>query len=123
MTLNYTVCGQVHITIINFLEKILSAFNKAEPKGGGTKTSAALDNLFMSDKECEKLPQNKTVQFHNPVENTLYTIKQSRPDTCTDVALLTTIVPAHNLEDWSTMFHMMRYIRGTRTLPLILSSN
>ena len=41
MTLDYTVSGQVEITIINFLDKVLIAFDKAEPKGGGTKTSSA----------------------------------------------------------------------------------
>ena len=33
MTLDYTVRGQVQITIIDFLEKFLIAFDKAEPKG------------------------------------------------------------------------------------------
>ena len=50
MTLDYTVRGQFQITIIDFVDKVLLAFNKAEPKGGGTKTSAAQDNLFRVDK-------------------------------------------------------------------------
>ena len=49
MTLYYTICGQVQITMIDFLDKVLIYFNKAEPKGGGTKTSAAPDNLFKVD--------------------------------------------------------------------------
>ena len=56
MTLDYTVRGQVQITIIKFLHKILISFKKAEPKGGGTKTSAAPENLFKVDEYCEKLP-------------------------------------------------------------------
>ena len=46
MTLDYTISGQVQITMINFLYKILIAFYKAKPKGNGTKKSAAPDNLF-----------------------------------------------------------------------------
>ena len=46
MNLDYTVRGQVQIMVINFLDKFLIAFDKAEPKGGGTKTSAAQENLF-----------------------------------------------------------------------------
>ena len=46
MTLDYTVCGQVHIKMIYFLEEVLMDLDKAEPKGGGTNTSAAPDNLF-----------------------------------------------------------------------------
>ena len=94
-----------------------------KPKGGGTKTSVAPDNLFKVDEDFEKLPQSKTVQFHNLVKNTLYASKQARPDTCTAVAFLTTIVPSPNVDNWSNMVYMMRYTRVTRTLPLILSAN
>ena len=41
MTLDYTVRGQFQITMIDFLDKVLIAFDKAEPKGSGTNTSAA----------------------------------------------------------------------------------
>ena len=81
ITLDYTVFGQFQITIIDFLDKVLIAFDKAEPKGGGTKTSAAQDNLIRVDKYCEKFPQSKTVQFHNLVANTSYVTKRARPDT------------------------------------------
>ena len=123
MTLDYTVRGQVQITIIDFLYEVLIAFDKAEPKGGGTKTSASPENLFKADKDCEKLPQSKTVQFHTLVAKTLYATKQARPDTCTAVAFLRKIVRAPELDNWAKMVHMMRYIRGMRTLPLILSAN
>ena len=56
MTLDYTVRGQVQITMINFLDKFLIALDTEEPKGGSTKTSAAPDNLFKIDKDCKKLP-------------------------------------------------------------------
>ena len=109
--------------MIDFLDEVLTAFDKAEPKGGGTKTSAAPENLFKMDEDCEKLPQSKTVQFHNLVAKTLYTTKRSRLDTCMAVAFLATIVRAPDLDYWAKLFHMMRYIRGTRTLMLILSAN
>ena len=123
MNLDYTICGQAQITMIDSVEEILIAFDKVETKGGGTKRSAAPDNLFKLEKYCEKLPHNKTVQFHNLVAKTLYATKRARPDTCTAIEFLTTIVQAPNLDDWGKMVHMMRYIRGTRTLPLILISS
>ena len=122
MTLDYTVCGQVQITMIDFLDEVLIAFDKAEPKGGSTNTIAALENLFKVDEDYEKLPQSKTVKFRNLVEKTVYTTKQARLDTCTAVAFLTTIVQAPDLDNWTKMVHMMRYIRGTRTILLILSA-
>ena len=52
MTLDYIVRGQVQITMIDFLNKVLTDFNKAEPKGGGTKTSASPENLFKVEGDC-----------------------------------------------------------------------
>jgi hypothetical protein len=123
MTLDYSIPGQVKITMIDYVDEILAAFDKAEPKGGGTKTSAAPDSLFKVDEDCDKLAQAKAVEFHNLVANTLYATKRARPDTCTVIAFLTTRVPEPDKDDWTKLVHLMRYIRGTRTMPLILSAN
>jgi hypothetical protein len=61
MTLDYTVHGQVKISMFDYVSDIIAAFNKAESKGGGTKTSVAPDSLFKVDKSCEKLKQDKAV--------------------------------------------------------------
>jgi hypothetical protein len=75
MTLDYSVPGQVKITMLEYVNEILAAFDKAEPKGGGTKTSAAPDSLFKVDDDCEKLAQVKAVEFHNLMAKTLYATK------------------------------------------------
>jgi hypothetical protein len=85
MTLDYTIRGQVKIMMIDYVEEILTAFDKADPKGGGTKTSAAPETLFKIDKDCEKLQPSKAVEFHNLVAKTLYATKRARPDTCTEM--------------------------------------
>jgi hypothetical protein len=92
MTLNYTIGGNAKITMFDYVNEILTAFDKAEPKGAGTKSSAAPDNLFMVNEDCNKLPSEKAVQFHNMVAKTLYATKRARPDTCTSIAFLTTRV-------------------------------
>jgi hypothetical protein len=123
MTLDYTFCGQVRITMFDYVEEILTDFDKAEPKGGGTKISAAPDSLFKVDDSCVKLAQNKAVEFHNLVAKTLYATKRARPDTCTAISFLTTRVREPDKDDWTKLVHLMRYIRGTCTMPLILSAN
>ena len=75
MTLDYTVHGQVKITMQDYVDKILTAFEKAEPKGGGTKSSAAPETLFKVDEDCKKLESNKAVEFHNLVAKMLYATK------------------------------------------------
>jgi hypothetical protein len=123
MALDYNVCGQVKITMFDYADEILTAFDKAEPKEGGTKTSAASASLFKVDESCVKLAQKKAVEFHNLVAKTLYATKRARPDTCTAIAFLTTRVREPDKDDWTKLVHLMRYIRGTRTMPLILSVN
>jgi hypothetical protein len=118
-----TVHGQVKITMCYYVNEIFTTFDKAEPKGGGTRTSTAPDSLFKVDKSCAKLAQNKAVEFNNMVAKTLYATKRARPDTCTAIALLTMKVREPNKDDWTKLVHLMRYNRGTRMMPLILSAN
>jgi hypothetical protein len=57
------------------------------------------------------------------VAKTLYATKQARPDTCTAIAFLTMRVQVLDKDDWNKVVHLMKYLRGTHTLPLILSAN
>jgi hypothetical protein len=123
MTLDYTALGRVNISMFDYIDEIINAFDKAEPKGGGTKSSAAPDNLFKVDEDCEKLPPEKAVEFHNLVAKTLYATKQARPDICTAIAFLTMRVQAPDKDDWNKLTHLMKYLRGTCMLPLILNAN
>jgi hypothetical protein len=55
--------------MFDYVDEIINAFDKAEPKGGSTKSSTALDNLF------KVLLSEKAVEFHNLVAKTLYATK------------------------------------------------
>jgi hypothetical protein len=105
MTLDYTVRGQVKISMYDSVGEIIAAFNKADPKGGDTNTSAAPDSLFKVDESYKKLKQDNAVEFHNLVAKTLYATKKTRPDTCTAIAFLTTRVLAPDEYDWTKMVH------------------
>jgi hypothetical protein len=122
MTLDYTVRGQVKIMMFDYIDEIITAFEKIKPKASGTKATAAPDNLFKVDEDCEKLKPLKAQTFHNIVAKTLYATKRARPDTCTLIAFLTTRVRELDKDDWMKLTHLMKYVRGTRQLPLILSA-
>jgi hypothetical protein len=109
--------------MFDYVNEIINAFDNAEPNGGGTKSSAAPDDLFKVNEDCEKLLPEKAVEFHNLVAKTLYSTKQARPNTCTAIAFLTTRVRAPDKDGWNKLTHLMKYLRGTCTLPLILSAN
>jgi hypothetical protein len=123
LILDYTVRDQVKITMFDYVYEIFAAFYKAEPQGGDTKSSTAPESLFKVDESCEKLKQDKAVEFHNVVVNTLYATKPARPDTCTAIAFLSMRVRAPDKDNWIKLVHLMRYIRCTRTMPIILSAN
>ena len=92
MRLDYSSPGRVMISQFEYIAEVILAFDKADPGGSGTKTSAAPTNLFRIDDDCVKLLPNKAKEFHNIVAKSLYATKRSRPDTCTAVAYLTTRV-------------------------------
>jgi len=63
MTLDFTIHGQVKISMFDYIEEILAAFEKAEPKRNDTKSSAVPESLFKIDEDCEKLPAKRELSF------------------------------------------------------------
>ena len=61
MTLYYTEGGNVKVRMIYYINEIISASNKEYPRGSGIKTSAALEDLYKVDEDCEKLIPDKDV--------------------------------------------------------------
>ena len=56
-TVDYTFCGQVRITILGYIEDILTNINKVDPKGKGTKSRAATNNIFVVKEDVKNLDQ------------------------------------------------------------------
>ena len=63
------------------------------------------------------------MEFHYLLAKMLLATKPARPDTCTTISFLAMRVREPNNEYWAKLVHLMKYIRGTRNLPLILSAN
>ena len=61
--------------------------------------------------------------IYNLVTKNIYTTNQAIPDACAAVAFLKKIVREPNKYDWGKLVNLMKYIRGTRDLTLILSAN
>ena len=123
MTLDYSVDGQVKITMLGYIKECIELFEKMAPNKRGSKSSAAPKNLFVVDDNSKKLSDSKREQFHSLVAKMLFATKHVRPDTGTTMSFLTTRVSEPDVDDWKKLAHLMRYIRGTKELPLILSAN
>jgi hypothetical protein len=87
-----------------------------------SKTSAAPNNLFVVNEDCEKLSDEAAAAFHTIVAKALYITKRARPDINPAIAFLTMPVRSPNIEDWEKIRHLMGYLslRGDRGRPLIL---
>ena len=46
MILDYSTVGQLKITMLDYIDEIIDAFDKSDPTGGGTKPSAAPAIIF-----------------------------------------------------------------------------
>jgi hypothetical protein len=123
--------GQCRVTMYDYLNGILEAFDEAVKKHGeGYITvkkrryvkTAAPDNLFVVNKDCKKLSLEAAASFHTNIAKTLYVTKRARPDTCLNIAFLTMRVRAQDTDDLEMLCHLMEYLRGDQDQALVLSA-
>jgi hypothetical protein len=97
-------------------------FSAVTKKKNVARTSAAPDDLFIINKDIEKLSEEGATAFHNLVAKTVYVSKHTRPDVSTAI-FLTTRVRAPDVDDWRKLSDLVEYLRVDRLRPLILSTN
>jgi hypothetical protein len=87
--------------MIDYVDEILVAYDKAlkdlsdgfsavTKKKHVTRTSVAPEDLFIVDKDTEKLSEEGAMAFHILVAKTLYVSKHTRLDVSMAIAFLTT---------------------------------
>jgi hypothetical protein len=134
MSLDFGHNNQCRISMIDYVDKIVAAYNKAlgklddgfsavKKKNNPARTSAAPDDLFVVDKDAEKLNKESSIAFHHLVAKTLYVSKHARLDVSTAIAFLTTRVRGPDINDWRKLSHLIEYLRVDRLCPLILSAD
>jgi hypothetical protein len=123
MTIDFTMKGQCKISMLEYIDDLLKAFEKVAPKETGTKVSAAPKDLFVVDEDSKKLSPERAEEFHSLVAKVLFATKCAWLDTGTAISYFTTWVREPNEQDWKKLVHLMKYLRGTKDLPLILSAD
>ena len=58
MTLEYSIVGQVNITMLDYIDEIIHAFDKSYPTGRFTKPSTAPDILLSSTNTVKSSMEN-----------------------------------------------------------------
>jgi hypothetical protein len=133
MSLDFSHTGQCRVTMYDYLDLdgILDAFDEVVKKHSEgyitvktrscVKTAAPV-NLFVVNEDCEELSLEAAASFHTIVVKTFYVTKQAKPDTCLNIAFLTTRVRAPDSDDWEKLCHLMECVRDDQDQPLVISA-
>jgi virulence-associated protein VapD len=115
MTFDWSIKGEVSITQEGYICEML------ENSGviGEAKTPAA-SNLYETRDEIELVSDEMKEWYHCQVAKLLYLAKRTRPECLTAVAYLTTRVTKCNIDDVVKLVRLIRYIRKTREMGIIL---
>jgi hypothetical protein len=91
----------------------------------GYAATPATENLLYvrTDEERTILDETMARAFHHLVAQLLFASSRSRKDIQTTVAFLTTRVRSHDEDDWGKLKRVLKYIRGTIHMPLVLKAD
>jgi hypothetical protein len=122
MTLDYTVKGEVKITMVDFLEGVIGDFPGVID---GTAPTAASETFFNVRPVEERviLEEERARAFHHAVSQLLFESSRASKDIHLAVSFLTTRVKQPDEDDWNKLKRLLKYIRGTIYMPLILRAN
>ena len=106
----------------NYIHVIVTDFKPYDPSNKNARTPAA-NHPFKVRDDQKKLLESLAQLFHTFTAPALFSTKRSGPDIHTAVAFITTRVLCPDDDDWINLVRLIRYLRATLTLPLILSAD
>ena len=120
MDLDFSVDGEVRLTMVPYLQEILDEF----PDDWGKPVSTpAANHLFDEQEDSVLLDEEKSKTYHHVVAKMLWAALRARPDLLTALSFLTSKVQSPNVDDYKKLCRTLSYLAGTITLPLILSAD
>ena len=117
MDIDWSTEGMVVLTMYDYLEDIL---NESPPEFDGEDVTPVVSELFTVNIIHQKLDTPTLELFHHIVAKFLYIAKRARPDLQVGVAFLCKRVKCQNVCDWKKLGRLVRYVRATIHLPLII---
>ena len=121
MTLDYGIKDKVQIKMTDYIENMLA---ELPADMDGESATPASNHLFeVNDEDPVPLDKEKAEMFHHYVAKLLFLCKRARPDIQTAVAFLCTRVKGPDMDDYKKLARVMKYLRGTTTMPLTLQAD
>jgi hypothetical protein len=120
MTFDYSYGKEVRINMWDFLKKVIEEFPEEIT---GVCATPANDYLFKVRENGRKLSEELAEAFHHTVYQLLFAANRARRDIQTAVSFLTTRVKNPDEDDWGKLVRVLKYLKGTRFMKLILSAD
>ena len=119
MNFDFNIKGKVKITQEGFINDFIQDM---EGVIDGVKAYPALKDLFHIG-DSESLLQEQKEFFHSTTARLLYLAKRSRPDLLLAISYLTKRVQQPNIDDLHKLERVVKYLRGTMNLGIILEAD
>ena len=120
MTIDFSEKGKVKFSMIDYVQKMLDSL--PDDMTGESSTPAS-NHLFEVNPEATKLDEATSDMFHHNTAKLLFLCKRARPDTQTAVSFLCTRVKSPDADDYQKLRRVMRYLRATKIMPLVLEAD
>jgi len=109
---------KVVLTMTKYLEECIDALGEAI---NTTASTPANNGLMHVNEESLLLEEGRKEKFHHVVAKLLHVCKRVRLDLQVAVSFLCTRVQKPTVQDWLKLRRVLQYIKGTLTLPRIVS--
>jgi hypothetical protein len=120
MEFDYSFDGEVKINMQKYITKIINEF---PDKITSTSATPAADYLFAVREDGRKLNEELATAFHHTVYQLLFAANRARRDIQTAVSFFTTRVQEPDEDDWGKLKRVLKYLKGTRYMKLMLSAD
>jgi hypothetical protein len=108
---------KVKFTVYDYLEDIL---DEMPEDMNGTAPTPASDNLFDADEDLPRLNAKESDFLHRTTARLLFAAKRARPDLQVAIAYLCTRVKSPSQSDYRKLTRVVKYLRLTISIPLVL---
>ena len=109
--------GKVVFTMFDYIEDIVAS---APPDMRGIALDPAKSKLFNEHNTSPRLNSREADVFHRMTARLLFAAKCARPDIQVPLAYLCTSVREPTEDDYMKLTRVIRYLRGTIYLPLVV---
>lgn len=118
MFFDFSKNGRVRVSMESFVDDILHCCGVTAT--AVTPANANLFKVIEDGEQSQLLTTEQAKEFHSLVAKLLYLAKRTRPDILTAVSFLTTRVKAPTSHDQDKLMRVLKYLRGTKSLGIVL---